>query len=84
MALSENDSVKSCAALALGEIGNPKAVKPLIQILSDENPEVRRNAALALGAIGDQKAVKSLTVGLQDGDETVRVASAWTYIPPTI
>ncbi len=43
--------VRSCAATACGEIGDPKAVKPLLSRLFDDNPEVRKNASLALERI---------------------------------
>lgn len=60
------------AALALGEIGDPRAVGPLIQALKDENDFVRLEAAEALGKIKDARAVKPLTQALKDEYEWVR------------
>jgi murein DD-endopeptidase MepM/ murein hydrolase activator NlpD len=48
------------AANALGEIGTPAAVKPLLAALNDQDFNVRRCAALALGAIGDPAAEQPL------------------------
>ncbi|KAF5416619.1 MAG: HEAT repeat-containing taxis proteinF [Candidatus Methanogaster sp.] len=59
------------AAEALGKIGDPRAVEPLIVALQDEDPGVRGNAATALGMIGDQRAVDPLIVAIQDEDPGV-------------
>jgi len=60
------------AAEALGKIGDPRAVDPLIVALQDEASGVRGNAATALGMIGDPRAVDPLIVALQDEDSDVR------------
>ena len=39
------------AAVALGEIGDKRAVEPLTQALKDENSDVRMKAKLALEGI---------------------------------
>ena len=39
------------AAWALGVIGNPRAVEPLLGALKDRDPEVRRQAAWAIGVL---------------------------------
>lgn len=64
--------VTEVAALALGEIGDPRAVNPLAEILSDDNWEVRSSAAKALGKIGDDRAVDPLINLLRDRNENVR------------
>jgi bilin biosynthesis protein len=46
---------------ALGELGDPRAVEPLLEALEDERVYVRRGAAWALGEIGDARAVGPLT-----------------------
>jgi len=46
----------------LGEIGDKKAVQPLIEALEDEDIGVRCNAAIALGDIGSDKAVTALFI----------------------
>jgi len=48
------------AARALGEIGAPQALRPLIAALKSEDGGVSNAAAEALGEIGDQQAVESL------------------------
>jgi HEAT repeat protein len=65
-------SVRWYAILALGEIGDPRAVEPLIACLRDASPFVRQVAANALGKIKDSRAVEPLVDALSDPDETVR------------
>ena len=56
-ALKDNDSnVRFNAALALGEIGDIRAVVPLIQALKDDDSFVLSNVAGALGKIGKSAA----------------------------
>ncbi|HOO53558.1 MAG TPA: HEAT repeat domain-containing protein [Methanothrix sp.] len=62
----ENSSVRENAAVALGEIGDPRAVNPLIETLEDEDWGVRYWAAQALGEIGDTRAVNPLIEALKD------------------
>jgi hypothetical protein len=44
--------VRRRAALAIGRVGLPAGVQPLMGALSDADPEVREMAAFALGLIG--------------------------------
>lgn len=54
-------SVRSKAAEVLGNIGNSRAIDPLIKVLlNDEDFFVRASAAEALGKIGDPRAVEAL------------------------
>ena len=80
---SENASVRSCATISLGRIGDKTAVTPLIEALRDEDKFTRRGAALALGMIGDDKAVGPLItlleaemggLGLDDSESRVVTA----------
>lgn len=48
------------AAYALGRIGEPEGVAPLLEALSDSHPEVRWQAAEALGEIGQPEALPEL------------------------
>ena len=50
------------AAVALGNTGNPAAVRPLTTALADADPLVRGHAAWALGRIGDAAARRALDV----------------------
>ena len=52
-------------ALALGNIRDPMAVPPLVQVLSYSEPEVRSYAAWALGRIGGKKAKEALARSLK-------------------
>jgi hypothetical protein len=83
--LKDDDMGVRCEAVdALGDIGDPRAVEPLIIVLKegylkgptkeqyDSDPEVRSRAADALAKIGDSRAVESLINALKDDDEEVR------------
>ena len=74
--VDENKDVRRYAALALGNIGDKRAVKPLITALVDEDWVVRGGAALALGDIGDKRAVEPLITALVDEDWLVRENAA--------
>ena len=64
------------AAEALGQIGDARAVVPLIDALKDGNPEVRCSAATALGNLGDERTVIPLISVLMDNDFVVRERAA--------
>jgi len=71
-----NKNVRESAALALGYIGDARAVEPLIEALKDQNEYVRLGAALALRNIGDTRAVEPLVEALKDEHDGVRGNSA--------
>jgi HEAT repeat protein len=58
--------VREGAAQALGEIGDPRSVGPLIDTLRDEQLTVRWSAADALAKIGDARAVEPLIAAFKD------------------
>ena len=60
--------IRSITAEVLGEIGDQRAVEPLIAALKDNTWKVRINAMEALGKIGDQRAVEPLIAALKDTD----------------
>ena len=68
--------VRRRAALAIGRVGLPGGVQPLVATLSDADPEVREMAAFALGLIGDGGAVAALTTALTDSSPIVRGRAA--------
>jgi HEAT repeat protein len=70
----DSHSMRAAAARALGEIGDERAVGPLIACLNNTSvPEVVRMAAAeALGAIGDSSALRPLRTALLDHDPEVR------------
>jgi len=67
---NENIDIRQRAAFALGNIGDKRAVEPLIEALNDEL--VRSNAATALGKIGDARAVEPLIEAFKDEYEKVQ------------
>ncbi len=70
-----DDDVRWKAAIALGEIGDPRAVGPLIALLCDEDRFVKGRSAHALGLIGEV-AVDPLIHALQEGDGNLRWGAA--------
>lgn len=71
------DGRKSAAEL-LEQIGDTRAVEPLVAALQDSNAEVRQRTAKALGRIGDDAAAPELErTLLHDTDGNVRRLAAW-------
>jgi len=59
--------VRRRAAIAVGRVGLPEGVPPLVRLLqTDPDPEVRQMAAFALGLIGDPSAVEPLRAAVAD------------------
>jgi HEAT repeat protein len=79
-ALSERDwRMHKAAAKALGELGDARAVEPLIKTLADKScliGDVREAAAEALGRLGDTRAVEPLMQSLSGHEIAVRKAAA--------
>jgi len=73
----KNEYTRYHAAIALGEIGDKRAVEPLIKALRDKDEvwDVRESAVYALGKIGDG-AVEPLIKFLGDEDWRVRSRAA--------
>jgi len=67
------EAIKRNAVLALGNIGDPRAVIPLIKVLQeDDNSIVKGHTAWALGKIGGEKAKLALENALRiEGDKEV-------------
>lgn len=57
---SEEADVRTYCALALGLVGDTRAVRPLLDALGDADANVRYHAIEALGRIGDQRAADAL------------------------
>ncbi|MBN1454376.1 MAG: HEAT repeat domain-containing protein, partial [Anaerolineales bacterium] len=70
--------VRQSAAKALGQIGDARAMEPLIAALNDR--QVQRAAAEALGQIGDARAVEPLVVALKEGTWSMRQTAAQALI----
>lgn len=74
-ALNDNEfEGRGAAAATLGEIRDPSAVDPLIQILDNtsEDSSLRIEVALALGAIGNSGAIDPLIQASKDNDKDIR------------
>lgn len=69
---------RATAAAALGKIGEPRAVEPLIRLLGngEETVEVRNAAAESLGTLGDPRAVVALKECLVDPKLSRRAVAA--------
>lgn len=61
------------AALALGRIGDKRAVEPLLNMLRDSSNFLRARVAEGLGLIADKRATLPLVAVLQDEDDIVRM-----------
>jgi len=64
--------LSSKAAKALGEVGDERAIEPLIEALNSRYVDTREAAADALGRIGDERAIGKLNIALDDSYITVR------------
>jgi len=56
------------AAWSLGELGDPRAIQPLIGLLGNKDCFLRREVAVALGKLGDRRGVAPLLDLLKDND----------------
>ncbi len=72
----EDPELKITAIDALGYIGGPLAVTPLVGYLAAEDWRLRAKAAHSLGQIGDPVASPVLRIGLEDENWWVRRNSA--------
>lgn len=72
------------AVIALGDSGDPRAVRPLVRCCSDSNPEIRRHAVVGLEKLKSARAVDTLIERLKDRREEyatrIRAASALAAI----
>ena len=67
--------VRRSAALALGEIGDESAIKPLITTLKDRSIKVREATVIALAQIGGESVVDALQTALEDKEEIIQAAA---------
>lgn len=75
--LGDTDArVRRRAALAIGRVGLPAGVAPLVSRLQDPDADVRAMAAFALGLIGDASAVEPLVAALADPNAQVKGRAA--------
>ena len=67
--------VRQAASMALGDMGDRRAVEGLVECLGDEFEAVRQSAALSLGKLGAAEAVEPLIRAVGDESELVRKAA---------
>ncbi|OQZ03965.1 MAG: hypothetical protein B6D34_05045 [Candidatus Brocadia sp. UTAMX1] len=74
LALGNNSDLSVIRATieALGQIGDPRAVGPLLGFLTHKEPRIRECTAAALGKLRDSQAVDALITALNDEQERVR------------
>jgi HEAT repeat protein len=73
----EDPRVRRYLALALGRLGDPSGVEPLVEALDDPDPETRLYAAWSLGALRDAAAVPPLVALLGSDDAGMVKMSAY-------
>ncbi|MCP4543059.1 MAG: response regulator [Chloroflexi bacterium] len=74
---NKSPDVRENATVALGKLGDTRAVEPLIAILEDVKvASVGASAAEALGKLGDLRAVEPLITILKDENWQMRAAAA--------
>jgi HEAT repeat protein len=71
-----DDGVRQAAARALGKLGDPRAVEPLVFALEDRNDHLRKDAIDALGKLGDPRAILPLIAAVRgEGADEIRGSS---------
>jgi len=73
--MSLNNEIQLGAAWSLVEVGDPHALDPLVELLTDPDSRISANAARGLGELGDQRAVIALTAALNHANEALRKAA---------
>ena len=64
------------AAIALGKSGDPRAIRPLIERISEPDPEMRLAVTLALTELGSIRAADALIERLRDTSELSGIREA--------
>lgn len=69
---ARSEKARIAAAVSLGRMRDPRALRPLVKALRDDSSVVRAVAASALGHLGDARALPALRRATSDADRTVR------------
>jgi HEAT repeat protein len=59
----------------LGKSDDPRAVRPLMDLLTDSDPAIRHAATAALGQLKSGRSVEALLERLRDRSETMEIRS---------
>lgn len=68
------DTVATAAAVALGKIGNPKAIPPMADKLQERSVDLKMACVESIRKIGGSQAVEALATAMGDFSEGVREA----------
>ncbi len=74
----DDPRVRRYIALALGHVGDPRAVPVLLEALSDDDPETRIYSIWALGALGDERAIAPLLELAHHDDPGIRKMAVYS------
>ena len=77
VAFEDKSGLRALIARILGEIGDSKAVVPLIKVLSDEESLTRYWTIISLGKLKDSRATPSLVNLLQGGCQELQKLAIW-------
>jgi hypothetical protein len=72
---SSSEKARLAAVVALGNLGDRRAMKPLVTALADPSPQIRVVAAAALGKLGHKAALPSLK-GAANDDPNAKVRTS--------
>jgi HEAT repeat protein len=75
-ALQDEEQFLMTSAASLIQIGDPAAVEPLIELLSNKNEQIRLYASYALGGLRDRRAITPLVQALKDSSSSIRGIAA--------
>jgi tetratricopeptide (TPR) repeat protein/HEAT repeat protein len=67
MAIDPEEPLRTLAAISVAQIGDSRAVEPLVQGLESDDPEIREASAWALGYVGGDAAREALARQLEEG-----------------
>ncbi len=74
----DDPRVRRYIALALGHVGDPRAVPVLLEALSDDDPETRIYSIWALGSLGDNRAIAPLLELAYHDDPGIRKMAVYS------
>jgi HEAT repeat protein len=69
--------IRRYLALTMGNLGDPRAIPPLVEGLNDPDIETQMNNLLALGSIGDKSATPAVVQRLSSNDPAIRKMAAF-------